>query len=141
MNIEVAHHMYFTSVSRCDVEITPCFTIPTAVRTSNGAPKVTLNETWDPKRPKRVLGAQVAQKGWRFETQNQQKKSVGFRSWKSRPRGRPRLANGILGTSKVKEFLRRGCIFQFFTRFRHKAIFDKYSTPKLLIWGMFWDSF
>ena len=35
----IAYPMCFTRVSRCDVEITQCFTIPTPVRASKGAPK------------------------------------------------------------------------------------------------------
>ena len=35
INIKVAYHMCFTRVFRCNVEINPCFTSPTPVRTSN----------------------------------------------------------------------------------------------------------
>jgi len=53
----------------------------------------------------------------------------------------PRLDNGTLGTSKVKEFLRRGCQIQLFTLFSWKALFARNLSSKRLVLGAFRDSF
>ena len=101
LNIDIAYHMCFTRVSWCDVEITPCFTIPTPVRTSKGAPKGPQNEPWDQKSPKWVPGPPRVRtwchirhpngsKRGRFEAQNRTRNRVGFRSWKSSPHWRPK---------------------------------------------------
>ena len=89
--------------------------------------------------PGYTFGAQVTQKGSRFEAQNQRKNNVGFRSRKPRPHGRPKARQRDLGTSKVKEFLRRGCQFQLFTLINRKTLLDRFWSSKRLVLRAFLD--
>ena len=143
--------MCFTRLSRCDIKITPCFTIRRPVRTSKGTPKGAQKGPRTQNCPKRVPRpprANDRQTFWRprgtkkepFRGSESNQKSCWIQKLKKlstmTPQGSPR---GSSGPQKSKKSFGWGCNFQLFELFSRKALWDRFWSSRRFILGAFWN--